>query len=98
MAEQSCSEPENANDDLPTPKKKKPKHVGAARYRTKFRNKWRRTYPVNAVRNDPYSFHSISCMKNVKCDHQGIEDVKDHCETEWHKKREKEIKTQPSIC
>ena len=36
-------------------------------------------------------------MKNVKCDHQGIKDVKDHCETESHKKREKEIKTQPSI-
>ena len=54
-------------------------------------------YAVKAVENDPYSFHCIPCMKNVKCDHQGIKDVKDHCETKLHKKREKEIKTQLSI-
>ncbi len=86
MVEQSCSEPENANDDLPSPKKKKTKHVGATRYRTKFRSEWGRMYPMKAVRKDPYSFHCISCMKNVKCDHQGIKDMKDHCETESHKK------------
>ena len=81
-----------------SPKRKKTNtHVGAARYRSKFKSEWEHIYPVKAVKNDQYSFHCIPCMKNIKCDHQGITDVKAHCKTEAHKKWEKQSKSQPSI-
>ena len=38
-----------------------------------------------------------TCMKNIKYDHQGITDVKNHCSTVTHKKYEKQAKSQPSV-
>ena len=82
---------------VPSCKRIKTTHVGAAKYRSKFKSEWGHKYPVKAVKNDLYSFHFIPCMKNIKCDHQGITDVKNHCGTESHKKREKQMKSQPSV-
>ena len=45
---------------------------------------------MKAATNDRYC---IPCMKNIRCDHQGIADV---CGTESHKIREKQVKCQPS--
>jgi hypothetical protein len=82
---------------VPSCKRIKTTHVGAGKYRSKFKSEWGHMYPVKAVKNDLYSFHCIPCMKNIKCDHQGITDVKNHCGTESHKKREKQMKSQPSV-
>ena len=70
---------------VPT-KKRKATHVGAARHRPKFKSEWIKKYPVKAVANDPNSFYYIQCMKKIKCDHQGVTNVKNHCSTESHKK------------
>ena len=90
---------EQRSDSVPSPKRQKFAHayVGAARYRSKFKNEWSRMYPVKGAKNDQYSFYCIPCMKNIKCDHQGITDVKNHCSTATHKRYEKQAKSQPSV-
>jgi hypothetical protein len=42
-------------------------------------------------------FYCILCTKKIRCDHQGISDVKDHCDTESHKTRKKQAKPQASV-
>ena len=90
MAKHSSSESERSP-------KKKSSHIGAARYKSKFKPEWTKKYPVKAVANDPHSFYCIPCTKKIRCDHQGISDVKDHCDTESHKTREKQAKSQASV-
>ena len=95
MAEQS-SEPKRKSHSVevaPSPKRKQTSRVGAGRYRTSFKSEWGKMYPVKASKN----VYCIPCMKNIRCDHQGITDLKDHCGTESHKTREKQAKSQPSI-
>ena len=88
----TSSEPEP-----PTAKKKKTSLRGAAKYRTTFKSEWSKLYPVKAVRNDKHSFYCVPCLKTIRCDHQGLKDVKDHCSTESHKNLTKAAKTQPSV-
>ena len=45
--------------DVPSCKRIKTTHVGAAKYRSKFKSEWGHKYPVKAVKNDLYSFHCI---------------------------------------
>ena len=75
---------EQSSDSVPSPS-------------SKFKNEWSRMYPVKDAKNDQYSFYCIPCMKNIKCDHQGITDVKNHCSTATHKRYEKQAKSQPSV-
>ena len=63
---------EQSTDSVPSPKRQKFVHVGAARYRSKFKNKWSSMYPVRGAKNDQYSFYCIPCMKNITWDHHGI--------------------------
>ena len=49
------------------------------------RSKQEGSYPVKRVQSDPYSFWCVPCNKRVRCDHQGLKDVKVHCERESHK-------------
>ncbi len=49
------------------------------------------------MRSDEYSFYCASCYKTIRCDHQGLKDVKDHCNTVTHKRLLKTTKSQPSI-
>ncbi|XP_068677860.1 uncharacterized protein [Montipora foliosa] len=88
----TSSEPEP-----PTAKKKKTSLLGAAKYRTTFKSEWSKLYPVKAVRNNKHSFYCVPCLKTIRCDHQGLKDVKDHCSTESHKNLTKAAKTQPSV-
>ena len=82
---------ERSSDSVPSPKFA---HVGAARYRSKFKNEWSSMYPVKGAKNDQYSFYCIPCMKN---DHQGITDVKNHCSTATRKGYEKQATSQASV-
>ena len=65
--------------------KEKGSSRGAAKYRTKFNTEREGSYPVKRVQSDPYSFWCVPCNKRVRCDHQGLKDVKVHCERESHK-------------
>ena len=71
--------------------------LGAAKYRTTFKIEWSKLYPMKAVRNDKHSFYCVPCRKTIRCDHQGLKDVKDHCSTGSHKLVTKVAKTQPSV-
>ena len=88
---------EQSSDSVPIPKRQKFSHVGAALYRSKLKNEWYSMYPVKGAKNDHYSFYCVSCMKNIKCDHQGITDVKNHCSTATNKRYENQVKSQPSV-
>ena len=65
--------------------KEKGSSRGAAKYRTTFNTEQEGSYPVKRVQSDPYSFWCVPCNKRVRCDHQGLKDVKVHCERESHK-------------
>ena len=62
-----------------TAKKTKTATLGAAEYRTTFKTEWSKLHPVKAVRNDKHPFYCVPCLKRIRCDHQGLKDVKDHC-------------------
>ena len=47
--------------------------------------------------NDRSSFYCIPCVRAISCAHQGIKDVKVHCEWQMHKKRVDEAKKTPSV-
>lgn len=70
---------------------------GSAKYKSKFKSEWEKLYPVRAVKNDRYAFSCVPCNKVVRCDHQGLKDVKDHCTTETHKQRVQTTNSQPPI-
>lgn len=91
---QQQSDSESSEEEASTPKRKK---TGAAKYRSKFKVEWTKTYPIRAVRNNECAFLCIPCNKTIRCDHQGLKDVKDHCDTATHKKLLKATKSQPSI-
>ena len=42
-------------------------------------------YAVKRMKSDVSKFHCIPCNKDVSCGHQGIRDVKEHCEGALHK-------------
>ena len=73
------------------------KHGGAAKYKVKFKLKWKESYPVRSVAEDAYKFHCIPCERNVSCYHQGLGDVKRHCTRESHKVNEAMSKKQTTL-
>ncbi len=92
------SETENAGAEGSNSKRKKVSFSeGKRNYRCKFKAEWAKDYPIRAVRSDEYSFYCASCYKTIRCDHQGLKDVKDHCNTVTHKRLLKTTKSQPSI-
>ena len=64
--------------------KSKNKRPEAAKYKVKFNPEWEKAYPVKRVAQDQHSFFCVPCNKKVRCDHQGIKDVKVHCEGDTH--------------
>ena len=73
------------------------KYDGSAKYKVKFNPFWSQNYPVKAVSNDRFSFHCIPCARAISCGHQGLKDVKVHCERVTHKKRVDAAKKTQSI-
>ena len=71
--------------------------MGASRYRTKFNNAWTAEYPIKSVLNDIYKFYSVPCHKALSCDHQGKQDVTDHCASPSHKECVKSSKSQATL-
>ena len=88
---------DQADPQLESSKKRKLTHSGEAKYQSKFKSEWCKDYPIRAVPNDQHSFFCIPCKKTIRCGHQGLKDVKDHCATETHNKLFKVTKLQPSI-
>ena len=86
----------NSDQEEPTEKIGR-KYDGAAKYRVKYNPSWAKEYPVKAVDNDRYSFFCIPCGKSVSCHHQGLRDVKVHCERDTHRRRVEEEKKSHSI-
>lgn len=41
---------------------------------------WEEIFPVGEVNDNLHAFYCIPCKKSVSCAHQGIIDLKDHCE------------------
>ena len=73
------------------------KYDGSAKCKVKFNPSWSQNYPVKAVSNDRFSFHCIPCARAISCGHQGLKDVKVHCERVTHKKRVDAAKKTQSI-
>ena len=73
------------------------KYDGSAKYKVKFNPSWSQSYSVKAVSNDRFSFHCIPCARATSCGHQGLKDVKVHCERVTHKKRVDAAKKTQSI-
>jgi len=44
-----------------------------------------KSYPVKPILSNAHSFLCVPCNKRVRCNHQGLKDVKDHCKRELHK-------------
>ena len=66
-------------------------------YKSKFNQTWTETYPIPGVSGDPHKFYCIPCCKKLSCDHQGLRDVKDHCNKESHEANVNASKTQSSM-
>ena len=84
----------DSDSSLAKPVLKKSKFSGAFKYKTKFSEEWKRTWPfVSAVPGDPHHFRCNVCDKSLTCGHQGIADVKDHISTQSHQKLAKSLAT-----
>ena len=80
------------------PAVKKAKFTGAFKYKTKFSEAWKRTWPfISSVAHDPYRFRCNLCDKSLSCGHQGITDVKDHISTQSHQRLAKSMESQPKL-
>ena len=81
------------------PVTKKAKYTGAYKYKTKFSESWKWTWPfISSVACDPYRFRCNLCDKSLSCGHQGIADVKDHIATQSHQKLAKSMESQQKLC
>jgi hypothetical protein len=60
----------------------KKKHTGSAKYKVAFKSEWKALHPIQAVKSNIHKFNCLPCGKNLKCHHQGLKDVEDHCKTE----------------
>ena len=58
-------------------KKKKKKQVTQ---KVMYVEEWEEIFPVGEVNDNLHAFYCIPCKKSVSCAHQGIIDLKDHCE------------------
>ena len=103
MAKRGCDFAiEDLNSDTETDREEPAEKVGrkydgAAKYHLKYNPSLAKEYPVKAVDNDRYSFFCIPCGKSVSCHHQGLRDVKVHCERDTHRRRLEDEKKSHSI-
>ena len=74
------SSKQNQNKSLPK------KLSRAAKYNTKYNPSWAKIYPVKAVPNDRHSCFCIPCGEKIRCGHQGLTDIKKHCDCDSHKR------------
>ena len=97
----ACSEPEHESDESGTdenePLVKTRKFDRSANYSCSYNSAWAQNYPIRAVPFKKTMFHCIPCGKNISCCHQGLRDVKIHCERDIHKKNVKGFKEQTSM-
>ena len=76
----------------------KRKYTGSFQYKVVFKESWKADYPVKGVHNDKYKFHCLLLLgRNLFCHHQGLKDVKNHCEKDTHKMNLRGWKSQPKI-
>ena len=73
------------------------KRVSAKKYSTRYDTAWELSYPVKRVKTDDHKFHCIPCNKDLSCGHQGIKDIKEHCEVGAHKKNFKTYRESHSL-
>ena len=77
---------------------KKVKCTGAFKYKTKFSEAWKQTWPfISSVACDPHCFKYNLCDKTLSSGHQEIADVKDHIATQSHQKLAKSMKSQQKL-
>ena len=57
----------------------KRKFSGSVIYKVTYKNEWKESYPIKKVKKNKFKFHCIPCGKDLSCSHQGLKDVKDHC-------------------
>lgn len=60
-----------------SPQKRKRKQVTQ---KVMYAEEWEEIFPVGEVNDNLHAFYCIPCKKSVSCAHQGIIDLKDHCE------------------
>ena len=77
--DESESSEQNKNNSLR-------KNSGAAKYNTNYNPSWGQIYPVKAVPDDRHSCFCIPCGKKIRCGHQGLRDIKVHCNCDSHKR------------
>ena len=63
----------------------KKKFTGSKIYKVSFKNEWKASYPITEVKHEKYKFQCLPCGKNLTCHHQGLKDVKEHCNKPSHK-------------
>ena len=63
----------------------KKKFTGSKINKVSFKNEWKASYPITEVKHDKYKFHCLPCGKNLTCHHQGLKDVREHCNKSSHK-------------
>ena len=83
--------------DKNEPLVKMQKFDGSANYSCPYNSAWAQNYPTCAVPFNKKMFHCIPCGKNISCCHQGLRDVKVHCERDIQKKNVKGFKEQKSM-
>ena len=52
---------------------------------------------VKEVKNKKFKFHCIPCDKDLSCSHQGLKDVKDHCNKPSHLQAHSSLKKQSRL-
>ena len=71
--------------------------IGAATYRTKFKDEWKEFPFISSVSGDPYRFRCNVCCIYILCKHQGKADVKAHCKSTGHLQKAKALDKQPRL-
>ena len=94
---QRCSDYDSEEEARP-PLSKKKAIAGAATYKTKFKDDWKKEFPfISSVYGDPYRFRCNVCCISILCKHQGKADVKAHCRSTGHLQKAKALDKQPRL-
>ena len=64
---------------------------GAGSYDCAYKEEWADSYPVGPVNGSKGAFYCIPCKKSLSCTHQGLGDVKQHCDGKSHQKNAADI-------
>ena len=83
-SEENKSKDRNGSTAAATAISKK-KFTGSKIYKVSFKNEWKASYPITEVKQDKYKFNCLPCGKKLTCHHQGLKDVKEHCNKSSYK-------------